>query len=98
MVTGARTMSLEARGRDRGEQSQLELPRQSGPASSSEVAGNDPPPADAGRDSLRARAPTPQQRSRGERRILESPPQREERHLEQNRESREEPPRGLGRR
>jgi membrane fusion protein, multidrug efflux system len=91
-------MSLEARGRDRGEQSLPKLPRHSAPASSPKVAGNEPPSADAGRDSLRVRAPTPQERSRGERRILESPPQREERHPEQDRESREEPPRGLRRR
>ena len=95
-------MAPEAQIQDRGEQSLLELPQpQSARTSSQGMMGDAQPSADAGKDSVRARAPTTQERPEGERRIVELP--REDREGEdqrpdQGREGGDEPRRGLLRR
>jgi membrane fusion protein, multidrug efflux system len=82
-------MLLEAKERDQGAQSQLELSHaQSAGASSRKVIGNERPSADAGRDFLHARAPRPQEPPDDERPIVELPPGREDQHLELDRKPR----------
>jgi membrane fusion protein (multidrug efflux system) len=103
-TAGASTMALEAQAseaheQDRGEQSQLELSRpQSARAPSRPAAGHGETPPAARKHRVRARAPVPQERTPSERRIVEVPPQREDRHPEQDREGGNQPRRGLLRR
>jgi len=59
------------------------------------VAGNHEPSADAGTYSVRARAPTPDARPPGERRIVEVPHEREDQHVDRRREPADEPRRSL---
>src|SRR5712672_3627487 len=94
----------EAQVQDRGEQSLLVLPRpQSARLPSQGMTGDAQPSADAGKHSVRARAPTPPERPGGERRIVELPPEREDQegedqHPDQDREGGDEPHKGLLRR
>jgi membrane fusion protein, multidrug efflux system len=73
---------------DRNEQSLLEHPLpESVRAWSRSPIGDAALSADAGADFVRARMPTPQEAPPGERRVVEFPPQREERSAEQDRET-----------
>jgi len=81
-----------AQSQDRGEQSLLELRRpQPAGAPSRGVAGNNQPSMDAETEIVRARAPPPREHPSGERRSVEAPPQREDQHLEQDRQRGDEP-------
>ena len=92
-------MLLEAKERDQGAQSQLELSHaQSAGASSRKVIGDARPSADAGKDFLYARAPRPQKPPDDERPIVELPPEREDQHLELDRKLKDTPRKGLLRR
>jgi len=92
-------MTLEAQGRDRGEQSLLQLPQpQSDQAASRGIVGDVQLSADARTDSVRARAPGPQERPAGERRATELPPEREDPGLKQDGEGGDEPRKGFLRR
>jgi membrane fusion protein, multidrug efflux system len=86
-------MALEADERGQGKLLLLEHPR---PLSvrTRGVAENDQTTAEAGKDSFRARAPRPQERPSGERRIVELP-QREDQLPEQDRKTGPEPRRRL---
>ena len=67
-------MGSEAEHQDRGEQSQLEHPRpQSSRRPLSAPIGNDLSSANVEKDLARARAPTPKERTPGERRVVELP-------------------------
>jgi membrane fusion protein (multidrug efflux system) len=90
-------MALEAEVRDRGEQALLDLPRpQSARASSRRPGDSDHATADAGKDG--ARAPRPQKRPAGERRLVELPAKREDQRPEREREQADERRSGLLRR
>jgi membrane fusion protein, multidrug efflux system len=89
-------MGLEAEHRREGEQALLEPPRpQSGRAWSRGVVGNDQSSPDGAKDSVRSRAPAPQSRPPGKRRIVEVPPPEKHRQedkperIEQEREVRD---------
>jgi membrane fusion protein, multidrug efflux system len=91
-------MALEAEHRDRGEHGTAEItPRQRARGGSRWLVNDrqsaDPRSAHA-EDSFRARAPTPPEPAPDERRIVEMPPERETR-PEHDRESGDEPRRGL---
>jgi membrane fusion protein, multidrug efflux system len=91
-------MLLEAKERDQGAQSQLELSHaQSAEASSRKVIG-ERPSADLVKDFLHARAPRPQEPPDDERPIVELPPGREDQHLELDRKLKDTPRKGLLRR
>jgi membrane fusion protein, multidrug efflux system len=91
-------MLVEAQGRDRGAQSQLEPSQPQGAgASSREVIGNDRPAAHAGKDFVHARAPRPHERPDGERRIVELP-RREDQPREPDGERKDKAPGGFRRR
>ncbi len=86
-------MALDVRDRDGEEQLLLELPEpQEARVSSPTVVGKDRFFADAGKEFVHARAPIQ------ERRIVEAPPEREEEHLEEDREREGELRKGLLRR
>ncbi len=89
-------MGSRAQDRVRAAPARLELSRQqSVQAWSRSVAGNHEPSADAGTYSVRARAPTPDARPPGERRIVEVPREREDQHVDRRREPADEPRRSL---
>jgi membrane fusion protein (multidrug efflux system) len=89
-------MGSRAQDRVRAAPARLELSRQqSVQAWSRSVAGNHEPSADAGTYSVRARAPTPDARPPGERRIVEVPREREDQHVDRGREPADEPRRSL---
>ena len=91
-------MFLEAKERDQGAQSQLELSHaQSAGASSRKLIG-ERPSADAGKDFLHARAPRPQEPPDDERPIVKLPPGREDQHLELDRKRKDTPRKRLLRR
>jgi membrane fusion protein (multidrug efflux system) len=85
-------MLLEAQVRDQGAQPQLELsqPQRAG-ASSRKAIGNERTSADAGKDFVRARAPTPEEPPGGERPIVELLRESEDQHLELDRKSKDTP-------
>jgi membrane fusion protein (multidrug efflux system) len=92
-------MLLEAKERDQGAQSQLELSHaQSAGASSRKVIGDARPSADPRTDFVDARAPRPQEPPDDERPIVELPPEREDQHLELDRKPKDTPRKGLLRR
>jgi membrane fusion protein (multidrug efflux system) len=95
-------MAPEAPIQGRGEQSLLEPPRQSPRAPSQGKTGHAQPPADGGKDFLRARRPAPQERPVGERHAVESPsregPEGEDQNPAQNREGGDAPRRTFLRR
>ena len=73
-------MALDLEARDQDGQPHMELPGPSwDPASSHDLGGSDQASAGAAGDSARARAPMPQGRVPGGPRIVELPPQREDR-------------------
>jgi membrane fusion protein, multidrug efflux system len=85
-------MAIRAQSQDRGEQSLLELQRpQPAGAPSRGVAGNNQPSMDAETEMVRARAPPPREHPSGEGRTVEAPPQREDQHVEQDRQRGDEP-------
>ena len=67
-------MTLEAQGRDRGEQSLLELPQSQSDQASPQRGVGGAQSADARTDPVRAPAPEPQERPAGEPRATELPP------------------------
>src|SRR5215471_7271185 len=89
-------MALEAQQRDRDEHGPVEISPRPRARGGSRWPVNDQQAAHAD-DSLRARAPTAPERGPGERRIVEVPPEREER-PEEDRKRGDEPGRGLLRR
>jgi hypothetical protein len=85
-------MAIRTHSQDRGEQSLLELRRpQSGGVPSREVVGNNQPSVGAEEEIVRARAPPPREHPPGEPRTVEAPPQREDQHVEQDRQRGDEP-------
>jgi hypothetical protein len=92
-------MLLEAKERDQGAQSQLELSHaQPAGASSRKVIGDARPSADPRTDFVDARAPRPQEPPDDERPIVKLPPGREDQHLELDRKCKDTPRKGLLRR
>ena len=85
-------MAIRTQSQDRGEQSLLELRRpQSGGVPSREVVDNNQPSFGAEEEIVRARAPAPREHPPGERRIVEVPLEREDQHVEQDRQDGDEP-------
>jgi membrane fusion protein, multidrug efflux system len=92
-------MLLEAKERDQGAQSQLELSHaQPAGASSRKVIGDARPSADPRTDFVDARAPRPQEPPDDERPIVKLPPGREDQHRELDRKRKDTPRKGLLRR